>query len=208
MADVKKRLAEGWIRCNAVIELIGKPKEHIESTMKDYVAKIKQDKHTEIIEEKIADVTLLETGAQDDQMVKEMWSTFAELDILFKGPMALTYFCFDYMPSSIEIVEPSTLIYTHDNMTEFFNDLQARLHQVDLLAKQQRNHIQFLRKGIHDLLQNYVKVLLHNQKLTSAQLSHFTGVGKELIEDLMDMLVDEGKITMEGEKYLLVKNEK
>ncbi len=204
MTEVKKRLAEGWVRCRAVIELVGKPKEHIESTMQGYVDKIKSEKEIEVIDEQIAELRKMETGAEGDEMVKEMWATFAELDMLVKDPMTIAYFCFNYMPASLEIVEPEKIMYTNQDMTEFFNDLQARLHQLDLIAKQMKTEILFLRKSTNHLLKNYVMILLSQQALTSGQLSKLTGVGKETLEDFLDTLIDEDKVKMNKEQYVLV----
>lgn len=204
MADIKQRLSEGWLRCRAVIELVGKPREHIEKTMRSYVDRIKQEKHIEVIEEQIADLKKMDTGAKEEGMLKEMWATFAELDMLVKDPMTLTYFCFDFMPSSVEIVEPEQLKYSNRELTEFFNDLQARLHQLDMIAKQMKSQVIFLQKSTHDLLKNYVSILLSKQKLSSEQLAQLTGVNKDTIEDFLDTLIDKRKVTMEGEKYMLV----
>lgn len=204
MVDISKQLAEGWIRCHAVIELIGKPKEHIEGTMKEYVEKIKNEDSIQVIDVQVAETKQMETGAKQEEMIKEMWATFAELDMLVKDPMTLTYFCFDYMPSSIEIVEPEKLSYGNNDLTEFFNDLQARLHKLDMMAKQMKSELVFLRKGMHTILKNYIKVLLHGQKLTAEQLCGLTGVEKERLEEFLDQLVDEGKVSMEGKTYTLV----
>lgn len=203
MADVKQRLAEGWLRCTVVIELIGKPKEHIEQTMKQYVEKIRKEKDIEVLRDELAAIKKLDTKADQPGMIQELWSTFAELDMLVRGPMALTYFCFDYMPASIEIVEPAQVSYKRDDLTEFFNNLQSRLHQLDMLAKQLRTEVLFLRKSTKSLLRNYVTLLLTKKKLTAQQLSSLTGVDQQGIEDFLDTLIDEGRLRMEGELYTL-----
>ena len=201
MVDVKKRLIEGWMRCRAVIELVGKPKEHIESTMKSYLEKIREEKDIEVVDVQISDIEKRETGAQSEEVMKDLWMVFAELDMVMKEPMTLTFFCFDYMPASIEIVEPASLTYSNDNLTEFFNDLQARLHQLDLIAKQLKSEVLFLRKSTKSLLQNYVMVLLRKSTLSSEQLSRLTGVEKGRLEDFLDDLIDQGKIVMDKDKY-------
>ena len=40
--DVKEKLDEGYIQSRVVVEVIGKPKEHVEKTMQEYVDKIKR----------------------------------------------------------------------------------------------------------------------------------------------------------------------
>src|SRR3989339_1846234 len=96
MPEEKKDL----IRCRAVLEVLGKPKEHVEKTIKLLVEKVKEDPEISILKEKFAEIT---------QQEKEIFSTFVELEMVVKGVTTLTGFCFDFMPSSIEIEKPEIL---------------------------------------------------------------------------------------------------
>ena len=128
----------------------------------------------------------------------------SDMEILFKDPKTMTYFCFDYMPSLIEVLAPEKLILNTGEMSDFFNDLQARLHQVDMIVKQVNSKLVFLNKNMKALLENFLRLLLKTGKeLSSEQLAKMTGVGKNTVEDLLDVWVDEGKAEMMGEKYKL-----
>ena len=83
---------ENIIRCVAIIEVLGKPKEHVEKSMNMYLEKLKKEDYLSILKEEVAEVKKLEDN---------MFSTFAEMELLIKGPINLISFCFDYMPSSI-----------------------------------------------------------------------------------------------------------
>ena len=50
-AQIKEQLSEGWLRVLITFELVGKPREHIEATIKSYLANIKQDKRIKAIKE-------------------------------------------------------------------------------------------------------------------------------------------------------------
>lgn len=201
MTSVKQRLEEGWIQARIVLEIIGKPKEHVEKTMKDYVEKIKKENEMEVLHVDINEVQKQETGVQGDKLIKEIWATFAEMEILFKNLPAITYFCFEYMPSSIEIIEPQDLHTNGNDLTGFFTDLQFRLHQVDMVAKQQKSETKFWENNTKGLLTNFVTMLMVNRELSSAELARLTGVKVDTMEDFLDELIDEGKIEMVGEKY-------
>jgi len=82
------------IRCRAILEVLGKPKEHVESTVKMLVDKVKENPDNSVLNEKFADVR---------QEGETMFSTFVELEMVFKGIGPLAGFCFDFMPSSVEI---------------------------------------------------------------------------------------------------------
>lgn len=206
MATLRQKLEEGWIQSRIVLEIIGKPKEHVEETMKGYIEKIKKEKDLHVLKVDINEVQKQETGAQGDQMVKEMWATFAEVEILFKDLSKITYFCFEYMPSSIEIIEPQNVQASGNVLTGFFSDLQMRLHEVDMIAKQQKNQTMFWENQIKGLLRNFVTVALSNRELGSDELAKITGVQKNTMEDFLDELVDKGEIEMIGEKYKRVLN--
>ena len=102
------------IRCRAILEVIGKPKEHVEKTIKILVDKVKEDSEISILNENYAEIQPLE---------KTMFSTFVELEMVFKGLPAVTGFCFDFMPSSIDIEKPEQLTLKNRDLSNFFNDM-------------------------------------------------------------------------------------
>jgi hypothetical protein len=207
MDESKKLLAEGWLRVRTVIELVGKPKEHIEQTMKNYIGRIKGEKDIKIVDHTVADIEKKDIGSEEEGMVKDMWATFAELDMFVKDPTTLTYFCLDYMPSSIEISDPTQVTYTSNDLTEFFNDLQARLHSIDLIAKQTKSETVFLRKNIEHLLRNFITILVSQKGLTITQIANITGVKEEGIGDLLDKWVEDKLMVLDGELYSLARKD-
>ena len=112
-------------------------------------------------------------------------------------------FCFEYMPSLIEIIEPHELKISSLDVSSFLNDLQAKLHGVDMLVKQLKMENQVLHQTTAALLGNYITVLLRQGNLTSEQLSKLTGVKLEMLEDFLDKLIDAGKIDMKESIYFL-----
>ncbi len=113
------------IKANMIIELMGSPKEHIEELIKTIVENLKKEKDVKVNKEKISDTT----------EVKGFWSSFAEMEVELKDIGKLIDLSFDYMPSSIEILEPEKTEVDMAFMTDFVNDLLARLHRYDMLLK-------------------------------------------------------------------------
>ncbi|MBU4242554.1 MAG: hypothetical protein KKF52_04965, partial [Nanoarchaeota archaeon] len=64
-----------------------------------------------------------------------LWSTFSEVELEVIGIQRLLDVCFDYMPSTIEILDPAGLEIDSNNMAEILNDLMAKLHRYDMLLK-------------------------------------------------------------------------
>ena len=63
MVNVKEKLDAGYIQCRVIIELVGKPKEHIEKTLRSYVEKIKQNENYDVLEQEYAQAPELKPSA-------------------------------------------------------------------------------------------------------------------------------------------------
>ena len=150
--------------------MLGKPKEHLESTLKKYIENLKKDKKIIIIEEDYA---------KPEAKENEMFSTFVELEALMRNTGKIIDFCFDYMPSSIEVIEPASLIYKNNELANILNDLQTRLHKYDMMVKNfsqqnkllKRNSAIFLRTLIDlslkqgpSLLKKFLKIPTFQKK--------------------------------------------
>ena len=130
------------INLKAIIEVAGFPKEHVEETMVKVVEKLKQ-------EFKVNKHEVYEAVELKDKM-EGFWSTFCELDLTVKSTDELIVFCFEYMPSSIEIISPEELKFSNIEVGNMFNDLLARLHNYDMLVKNLTASNQVMKKKMED----------------------------------------------------------
>ncbi len=182
----------------AVVEVLGKPKEHIENALKTYLQSLKEDHNYKLLRADIAET--------EQQGKEELWATFAEVEVRTPSLQHLVSFCFEYMPSTLEVIEPIQVSFTDTQLSEFLSDLQARLHQVDMVAKHVKMENDMLKKSMGALLTNYVTVLLSKGgNMTSEQLSNLTGLSQDKLEDYLDTLIDKGKINLKEGFYYLVK---
>jgi hypothetical protein len=193
MAEAEKQGKHAHIRCRTIIEVLGKPKEHVEKSIKEYIEHIKKDSELVILNEEYSEAK--EQG--------KLWSQFVELELVIKGTSKLIAFCFDYMPSSLEVVKPDHLIMTNPELSSFLNDLQARLHNVDMIVKQLKAENDFLRMNMNAILHNAVMICLKVSKLNIEQLSQITGVEKKELESFVEKLIKDKKIKKENELYSL-----
>ena len=193
MPEAEKQGQNAHIRCRTIIEVLGKPEEHVENSIKEYIEHIKEDSDLVILNEEYSEIK--EQG--------NLWSKFVELDLVIKGTSKLISFCFEYMPSSIEVVKPEHLIMTNLELSSFLNDLQARLHSVDMIVKQLKAENDFLKLNMNAILHNAILICLKVSKLNIAQLSQITGVDKKEIEIFVEKLLKENKIKKENDLYSL-----
>lgn len=191
--EAEKQGEHAHIRCRTIIEVLGKPKEYVEDAIRQYIEHIKEDSELVILNEDYSEMK--EQG--------KLWGKFVELDLVIKGTKKLISFCFEYMPSSLEIVKPEQLIMTNSELSNFLNDLQARLHNVDMIVKQLKAENDFLRHNMNAVLHNSIMICLKVSRLSLEQLSQVTGVEKKELEMFIEKLIKENKIKKEGETYTL-----
>ncbi|NTV23934.1 MAG: hypothetical protein HGA85_06215 [Nanoarchaeota archaeon] len=188
---VKSMVADGYLDVRIILEIVGKPKEHVKETLAEHLKNMKKQKL----------VLVNEHIEQPELSDNDLFTAFAELELLFKDSKALLDFCFDYMPTSVEILEPEELAIKNTEFTSFINDLQGRLHGLNNLAIQTRENNIFYIKTTAVLLRNFLIVLLSDKKMTIDEISPYMGVKKEDILKVIDVLVKEGKLGEDKGKY-------
>ncbi|MAG47871.1 hypothetical protein CL617_04655 [archaeon] len=124
------------ILIRVVLEIAGHPKEHVESTMQ---------KLTEEVKEKF-DVSKFDVFEASN--AKNIWSTFAEVEIYFEKTEDVIGFCLDYLPSSLEILEPDKMEMENFKLADILNDVVGRLHEYETAVRNLRAHNIYLKKKI------------------------------------------------------------
>jgi len=195
MPEEKLIAEQTHIRCKIIIEVLGKPKEHVEQALKSYVDKIKND----------PELIVLNVEFSNAQEKEKLWAIFSELDIVIKGIPKLIAFCFDYMPSSVEILKPEEFSMRKSTVENLINDLQARLHDVDMIVKQQKNENEFLKQNLNKSVNNVILISLASGNLDKEKLSKVTGISDKELEIFLDELIKDNKIKEENGIYSLVK---
>lgn len=114
------------IEARVVIEIIGAPQTHVEEVMKDVVEKFKTEDGIKVIKEKIA---------ESKETENKLWGTFAEIEFETAHMQKIADICFDYMPSSVEILDPAGLEIDTSMLANMFNDILAKLHAYAMNAK-------------------------------------------------------------------------
>lgn len=111
-----------------IIEAAGKPVDFLTNSIKIHVDKLNALKDVKINYAKLAEPILADKD-------KEIYTTFAEVEVEVETMLRLTELIFDFMPSSVEIVEPSDIKIDCQEATVFMNYLAGRLHKYDEVAK-------------------------------------------------------------------------
>ncbi len=198
--DLKDKLEQGQIHLRSIIELMGAPKEHIQSTLQKFVEKISND----------SDLTLLKAEFSEPKETEEsegkFYMCFVEIEMLAKDISTVSFFCFDYMPSSVEIIAPEMMQYKAQALSSFFNDVQARLHALDKFLKETIAKQKNLLMNSNRLLRNNIIIVLdHDGSLSLDELSKKVGIPAEQLQPFLDAMIEEKYLNKDGDKFLLIK---
>ena len=109
-----------------IVEIMGAPKNHVEDTMKMVVEKFKAEQGLRVIKEKTAECKETEN---------KLWAAFSEIEFETGHIQKIAGICFDYMPSSVEILEPAGLDMDMTALADMFNEMLAKLHGYAMHAK-------------------------------------------------------------------------
>ena len=184
------------IKIRTIIEVLGKPKEHVEKSIKAYINNMREDKDLSILKEDYSEITEKE----------KLWLGYVELEIVVRGLPKLFHFCFEYMPSSIDILKPSSFTFSEREMTGYMNDLQARLHTVDMVVKNLKSENNFIKRNMTKSVTNNIVLLLKLKKLNLEEISKLVGINKDELKEFVDGLVEENKLKKEGELYSIAEH--
>jgi hypothetical protein len=191
MVDAEERLAQGWMRCNMIIEVVGKPKEHVEESLKLILKKLNEEKNVQVLDGKV--------HKPKEQGI--FFCSFVELELLVKNMAVFTTLCFDYMPSSVEIVEPANMKVKCTEISDFVNDMLAKLHEVDMRFKNVNASNIILDKNLHGLFRNFVLALLESGKSSLDELAKKVGIPGQQLLPFLQEFEKEGLIKSNGNTY-------
>ena len=195
--STSERIEEGYILVRTIIEMLGSPKEHIESTMKQYLETLKEKDSFEIIKQTIEPAELIEE--------KKLYSTYVELEIWFDNADALISFCFDSLPSSIEILEPDHMSFPSTTFSTMLNDLQAKLHHLDMALKNHNADKQAAGESFRTLIINFIAFGLQQGDKTQEELQKITGIDEKRLTRILEDLSSRGIISQKGKAYSMAK---
>ncbi|MBW2994824.1 hypothetical protein KY312_00580 [Candidatus Woesearchaeota archaeon] len=194
--EIYNQIEKGGLVIRTVCELLGGPKEHIDDTMKILVQKAKEYPKSTVLKEKI-----FETKEQEEGL----FSAFTEFEILFNNLNTLMSFCFDFMPSSVEVVEPEKLSIDAHAMTSWINELQAKLHHVDKVAKETNVYKQIIHKQMNTIIRTNILTHLKQGDIEEKELQNYIGINEKTLKPYIDLLTKKKLIKLEDGKYKLTK---
>jgi hypothetical protein len=124
------------VRAIMIVEMAGRPAEHLKEMLEKHVGILNQVTDVEVHSIKVNDPKVIELPeGKKFPEGEEMYTTFAECDFELPTLARLTETMFDFMPSSIEVIEPAAVSLDVYEATNLMNNISGRMHRYDEIAK-------------------------------------------------------------------------
>lgn len=196
MVNIEEVIDEGGVHFQAILEMVGKPKDHVTKSFADYIESIKKDEQFTVVSCEIA-----ETVENEDS--ESMFSTFCEMEVVAKKLVNAYDFVFKYMPASIEMIAPEKYSLQSGDFSNLLNDFIAKMHVVDMDLKKANQKIRVLGTNLNVLTSNMILMLVKSKPLPLDGLSKYTGVEEKQLEQLLNLLIEQKKLKKEGDLFAL-----
>jgi len=142
-----------------IIEVLGKPPEHLTEALEQIIGRIKEEKGVQISRYKINEPVKMRNS-------EEFYTNFMEVELEFGHIEKLVGLLFKYMPAHVEVVEPELIALTNSSWTEFLSELVRRLHGYDEIARIIQNEKVILEKKLREMIEekNNVKIIKSDEE--------------------------------------------
>jgi len=109
-------MIEKKITAIMIIEVAGRPPQYLVDSMKAHIDKLNHIKGVSLVRSRISEPVIVESE-------KDLYTSFAEVEVQTDGLAKLMDLIFDFMPSSVEVIEPVDMELNCQEATMFMNDL-------------------------------------------------------------------------------------
>ncbi len=130
-----------------ILEVIGKPKEHILETLENLIKQMGEEKGVIITDKKINEPVNLKGNEQ-------FFTTFAEIEVQVEEIAKLIDLIFKYMPAHVEILQPEVIGLTNTSWSNVLSELVVRLHGYDEVARIVQTEKMILEKKLKEIEKN------------------------------------------------------
>lgn len=177
-----------------MVEVVGKPKEHVQQAIKTIVDHASKMEGITLVRKDIAPTKKFnskDASSTEGKIIErtgDLFSTFAELEFKAKGFEAMEAFCFEFLPSSFEIIEPEDVMTLNRDLSKLMNDFLARIHTVDMHVKRLNFENQALRTNAGLLLRNMIIVSVKAKPKNLEDLSQAVGIPTDQLTPFLGQL--------------------
>jgi len=172
--NVKRVDGEMKMRAVIILDIIGKPAEHLTQSLEMIVGEIDKEKGITIIKKEIKEPIPFKEN-------KEFFTTFADIEVEIDDFLFLLVLLFKYMPAHIEIVHPEFISLSNNGWNDVLNELSRRLHGYDEIARVMQAEKNILIKKVEELAGKPIGEIF--KKVETKQEAKKIPIKEELVEE-------------------------
>lgn len=116
-----------------IVEMAGRPGAHVKEALEQHVGVLDKNKDIEVHSINVSEPKEIEMG--DVPKGSEMFTCFAEVDFEVDNFSRLSEIVFDFMPSSVEVIDPAKVSLDGHEASNLLNNIAGRMHRYDEIAK-------------------------------------------------------------------------
>lgn len=175
-----------------IIEMLGAPSDYIEQTLRKYMEKLEAD-----------GLHVRKKEFSEAQPQGSLFTCFVEAIAEFPKLESLTSFCFESMPSSVEILEPDMISVKAFDFSNDLNDVLGRLHEVEMQLKRTRSTAELLDRNSLELIRNFIQYVVKDRLMTPEEIGPVVGVNVQDLKPFLDKMVEENRLSARDGRYFL-----
>ncbi len=137
----------GLLKAKFILEIMGRPAEHLINALNDLVVRMGQEKGIKILTKEIHKPKQVEE-------TDNLWTSFADIEMEFDSMGRFLNAVMTYMPAHVEVFSPENFQFNTFELNELANFIVGKLHNYDALAKKLMgereiliNKLEYLRNG-------------------------------------------------------------
>jgi len=115
-----------------IVEMAGRPAEHVKEMLANHVGVLDKNKDIEVHSINVSEPKEIEM--ENVPKGSEMFTCFAEVDFEVESFARLSEVVFDFMPSSVEVLEGKVSLDSSE-ASNLLNNIAGRMHRYDEIAK-------------------------------------------------------------------------
>jgi len=133
------------IKALFIFEILGKPAEHIKETLNKMIDQLGENKNLEVVRRVVHEPKLVENDESEKTKIDELeraefirqglYSTFAEVEIETEDLNIMVAIVLNMLPAHVEILDPSELVMSNNNMSGLMTELTVKMHKYDEVTK-------------------------------------------------------------------------
>lgn len=134
-----------------ILEILGKPPEHLIETLEKIIDEIKKEKGVEVLSKKIMEPVQLKEN-------KDFYTSFAEIEVQVEKIDSLAMLMFKYTPANIQVIEPEKILVDNALLSDVLSEIIRRLHGYDEVARVIQIENQKMKQQMQEIMQKNSQV--------------------------------------------------